>query len=134
MSRTRRTTTRRERVQWTPTSIEDERRAIVEAARAGEVRIVTLAGLVFFSTASGDAWMLDPEDSSALCLARDGRALPARIDETEDSAEIAWNASYAIVGSEFHAVEADGIGHVSTACPAELLKAETEALRQAGSW
>ncbi len=37
-----------------------------------EGRVVSLGPLIFFSTDSGDAWMLDPSDGGASCLARDG--------------------------------------------------------------
>src|SRR5258708_6658063 len=35
-------------------------------------RFVTIGQLVFFSTETGDAWMLDPTDRLAARLARDG--------------------------------------------------------------
>jgi len=41
-----------------------------------------LGQLVFFSTETGDAWLLDPEDRMALCLAKEGSRLPVQIVET----------------------------------------------------
>ena len=55
-------------------------------AAANEFRVVTLGPLVFFSTETGDGWMLDPQDGLANCLARDGDPLPVDIKETDDSA------------------------------------------------
>jgi hypothetical protein len=43
--------------------------------------VVTLGQLVFFSTASGDGWMLDPEDGLAFKLAGVGNRNPAKIVE-----------------------------------------------------
>src|SRR4029077_19392834 len=37
-----------------------------------DARFVTVGPLVFFSTETGDAWMLDPADQLAARLARDG--------------------------------------------------------------
>ena len=44
-------------------SIRREIDYLVSRARAGEERLVTFGPLLFFSTSSGDAWMLDPADS-----------------------------------------------------------------------
>lgn len=48
----------------------------------------TLGPLLFFSTETGDAWVLDPADHLALCLARDGEPLPANIIETPDTVRV----------------------------------------------
>jgi hypothetical protein len=54
-------------------------------AQEQESRVVTLGPLVFFSTETGDAWMLEPEGGLALCLARDGEPLPVEIQETPET-------------------------------------------------
>ncbi len=64
------------RVDRTDLSIIGEAGYIVGRAVARGRRVVTLGDLVFFSTDTGDAWMLDPADNFALCLAHDGDALP----------------------------------------------------------
>ena len=81
---------------------------IVARAAQFESRLVTLAGLVFFSTASGDAWMLDPEDGLALKLAEAGDRNPAKIVETANRFAIGWTASYRLEGEAF--VTMDGSG------------------------
>jgi hypothetical protein len=45
---------------------------IQRQAAAYDARFVTVGPLVFFSTQTGDAWMLDPSDHLAARLARDG--------------------------------------------------------------
>jgi hypothetical protein len=67
-----------------PRMIADEVRYITERAAARDTRLVVLGGLVFFSTATGDAWVLDSEDGFALCLALDGEAQPVNIEETPE--------------------------------------------------
>jgi hypothetical protein len=50
-------------------SINREADYIIKKAQAHDSRVVGLGSLVFFSTQTGDAWMLDPTDSLAVCLA-----------------------------------------------------------------
>ena len=47
---------------------------ITQLALAAESRIVTVGELVFFSTRTRDAWLLDAEDNYAICLCREGGA------------------------------------------------------------
>ena len=54
-------------------------------------RFVTIGQVVFFSTETGDAWMLDPSDRLAARLARDGDPEPIEIKETETNFTIGWN-------------------------------------------
>jgi len=53
-------------------------------------RIATLGQLIFFSTETGDGWLLDPEDGLAAPLARDGDPEPIHIEETDASFSIEW--------------------------------------------
>jgi len=82
-------------------SVTGEARYIIERACQRDARSVTLGPLVFFSTDMGDAWMLDPEDGFALCLARDGVPQPYNIQEADTSFAIEWNADYRIEGDAF---------------------------------
>src|SRR5207249_7293080 len=74
---------------------------ILRRAEQFESRVVTLDQLVFFSTVTGDAWMLDPEDGLALRLAEAGERRPARIVETATRYGIEWTASYSLDGDAF---------------------------------
>jgi hypothetical protein len=74
---------------------------IVARAAQFDSRVVTLGQLVFFSTATGDAWMLDPEDGLALKLAEAGNRNPAKIVETANRFAIEWTASYHLDGEAF---------------------------------
>lgn len=81
---------------------------VIKLAQSGDSRIVRLGSLIFFSTASGDAWLLDPEDELALCLARGGEKQAFRIMETESNFSIEWNAQYQIDGDAFIVAERSG--------------------------
>jgi hypothetical protein len=89
---------------------------------------------VFFSTETGDAWMLDPADGLACCLARDGVALHAGIVETPDHFGIEWNARYRIEGEALIVMEeAATTGRVRTffGYPvAEIRRASTRVRRK----
>ncbi len=93
-------------------SITKEANYIISRAQNREGRFVILGALILFSTETGDAWMLDPEDGFALCLARDGVEQPHKLVETSDNFSIEWNADYHIEGDAF--VVADRAGSVRT--------------------
>lgn len=78
-----------------------EVRSIQRRAAAHDQRVVTVAGLVLFSTETGDAWLLDPADHLAARLARDGDPEPIDIEETDTTFVVAWPGQYHIDGSAF---------------------------------
>jgi hypothetical protein len=106
------------------TSITGEAAYIIRRAQSCDARVVSLGSLIFFSTATGDAWMLDADDKLAVCLARDGKAQPYRIIETKDESGIEWQATYQIEGDLFIVTERSGRTRVIMGYPArEILRA-----------
>lgn len=81
---------------------------ISSRAQNHEARLVTLGDLILFSTETGDAWMLDPEDGLASCLARAGDPQPVTITETPTTFGIEWAANYRIEGALFIVAERSG--------------------------
>src|SRR5215813_8869996 len=79
----------------------DEVRYIQRCAAGHDGRIVTLGQLIFSSTETGDAWLLDWEDGLAAQLARDGDPEPIHIEETEANFSIEWKGHYRIEGAAF---------------------------------
>ena len=59
-------------------------------------RFVTIGPLVFFSTETGDAWMLDPSCQLAARLARDGDPEPIDFEETDTDYAIGWKVTTAL--------------------------------------
>jgi hypothetical protein len=98
---------------------------IVQRARERDSRCVTLGPLLLFSTESGDAWLLDPEDSLALCLARDGDAEPVRIMETDANFSIEWDRIFFMDEECFTTMEKK-TGRIAT-----ILGYPTQAIRDA---
>ena len=74
---------------------------IQRRAAAYDARFVTVSPLVFFSTQTGDAWMLDPSDHLAARLARDGDPEPIEFQETDIDFAIGWKGNYRIEGRAF---------------------------------
>jgi hypothetical protein len=91
----------------------DEVRYIQCRAAKQDTRIVTIGPLLLFSTASGDAWILDPADRVAARVAEAGAPRPARIEETEKSFAVGWQGRYEIVGSGFVFIDNES-GRVTT--------------------
>jgi hypothetical protein len=63
--------------------------------------LVTVGQLLFFSTETGDAWLLDPSDQLATQLASDGEPEPIFIEETDSNFTIGWRGHYQIEGGVF---------------------------------
>ena len=103
MSKRKRRTLSRDQV-----SVTGEADYIIGKAQERDARVVTLGGIVFFSTETGDAWMLDPQDGFALCIVRDGAKQDYMILETESSFQIGWQAQYEIQDDAFTITMADG--------------------------
>ena len=62
---------------------------------------MTVGQLIFFSTQTGDAWLLDAEDGLAAPLTRDGQPQTIHIEETDSSFAIDWKGHYRIEGAAF---------------------------------
>lgn len=89
-------------------SITSEVNYIIQRAQNHDARLVGLGSLILFSTETGDAWILDPEDNSALCLARNGEKQTFTIFDTSTNFGVEWNASYRIEGDLFIVGEQSG--------------------------
>jgi hypothetical protein len=79
----------------------DEVRHIQRCAARHDGRIVTVGQLIFFSTQTGDAWLLDKQDGLAAQLAREGNPESIHIEETDANFSIAWKGRYRIEGAAF---------------------------------
>ena len=79
----------------------DEVHSIQRRAAEHDGRIVAVGQLVLFSTATGDAWLLDRSDMLAARLARDGESEPVHIEDTDTAFTIGWTARYRIDGQAF---------------------------------
>ena len=88
--------------------------------------MVTLGQLILFSTATGDAWLLDRADQLAAPLARDGDPEPLHLEETDTSFAIGWKGKYRIDRTAFIYADRDS-GRVRT-----ILGYPTQKIARAG--
>jgi hypothetical protein len=79
----------------------DEIRYIQRRAAEHNGRSVRVGSLALFSTDTGDAWLLGPEDHLAARLARDGDPEPIYFEETDSTFAIGWKGKYRIDGDAF---------------------------------
>jgi hypothetical protein len=91
----------------------DEIRYIQRRAAEHDGRWVTVGSLALFSTDTGDAWLLDPEDHLAAWLARDGDPEEVYFEETDMRFAIGWKGKYRIDGDAFVYIDKDS-GRVVT--------------------
>lgn len=112
-------------------SIHEEVAHIINSARSSITRVFGLGSLVLFSTQTGDAWMLDPDDEFALCLMKDGEPKPYEIGETETNFAIQWTGRYRIEGSLFSYIANDSPTHgtIIGGYPTALIRQAIERLR-----
>jgi hypothetical protein len=103
---------------------------IIERAAERNARIVSLGPLVFFATATGDAWVLDPGDSLALCLAREGIRQSFDITETVSQFASDWQANYKIEGEQFIVFERSGQTHSIFGYPIRELQRSIRQVRK----
>jgi SEC-C motif len=94
-----------------------EAKRIQRLACSGQTHVVKLGEIVFFSTHTGDAWMLDWQDQYAVCLARDFETRPIPIKESAQRMLIEWNADYQIDGAAFTVIERNGSGRTILGYP-----------------
>jgi len=100
-------------------SVLGETNYIISRAQHYDSRVVSLGSLIFFSTETGDSWMLDYNEGLALCLARDGEKQPFRIVETPDKFAIEWNATYQIEEDKFIVIGNSGQARTIIGYPTE---------------
>ena len=79
----------------------DEVHYIQRRAAEHDERVVNFGQIVLFSTASGDAWLLDASDRLAARLARNGDPEPIEIEDTETTFAIGWKGQYRLEGAAF---------------------------------
>lgn len=81
---------------------------IIQLSHKREAQLLTLGKLIFFSTKTGDAWILDPDEGQARCLSLDGEKLPFTVNESSADFGIDWDSEYRIKGRLFTVLEYSG--------------------------
>jgi hypothetical protein len=118
-------------VACTGTSLRAEVESICRLASKGESRVIGFGQLVFFSSGTNDAWMLDWEDDLAICLMEDGVQRPFELGETEAQFAIQWQGRYHIAGELFAYIDNKTPTHARTIAgyPTDAIDATIARLR-----
>ena len=95
---------------------------VIKEAQRGMTHVVSAGSLVFFCTASGDAWALDPEEHYALWLTKEGERLPFRILEQGNTFAVDWSRMYKIRGEDFWTIDKSGAAIRITGYPTQLIE------------
>ncbi len=69
---------------------------IIQNAVDQEPKIDCIGNFIFFSTETGEAWMLDHRDNRALRLAENSQPLPYKIIETKERFSVEWKERFQI--------------------------------------
>lgn len=131
MKMTRRTKTSRPTVGQV--NMTREARHIAGCAARGEIRIVTIGPLLFFSTETCDAWVLDPGDQMARCLVREGMTSSFGITETPEQFAVEWTATYQIEGELMIFTYGTGRTSIVAGYPVDEIRRAVNAARLQGT-
>jgi hypothetical protein len=86
---------------------------------------------LFFSTATGDAWLLEMTESDGVQVAREGVALPPPIDQNPETIEVEWSHTFAIHNREMTITSyADHSTQALTGCPTAEISAAMKRIRK----
>jgi hypothetical protein len=107
-----------------------EFKRIIRLAQDGEECIVRQGDLICFSSQSGDAWLLDPQDGLALCLARDGERQPNAVRETSSGFAVEWTGRFTIDGESFVVIEETGRSRAILGYPTRQIAACYRTVRE----
>lgn len=102
---------------------------IIDKAREQDARIVSHTELFFFSTGSGDAWLLDIDDELATCLALGGIKQDYSITKASDRFRIEWDGTYKMRGDTFVVTAWDGTTLSITGYPLDQIDEHIRLIR-----
>ncbi|CAG37555.1 SEC-C metal-binding domain-containing protein [Desulfotalea psychrophila] len=85
----------------------------------------------FYSTAAGDAWLLEMTECDCVQLARGGERLEPPIDENPETIEINWSHTFAIQDKQFEMTAyADKVVSVLADAPSHEISAAVRRIRK----
>jgi len=82
-------------------SVRGEVAKIQESALARTPAVMALGVFVLFSTATGDAWLLEVTDMDAIQVAEAGEKIDVQIEENPETIEINWSHKFEVRNKQF---------------------------------
>jgi hypothetical protein len=105
-----------------PSNIMEAAAYIQQCAAGFRPEVRTFGDWILFSAQCGDAWLLDPEESLAVCLALHGQAQHGKVVEEPERYYIDFEARYRIEGDAFVFGHPDGPEHCVPGYPVEHIR------------
>jgi hypothetical protein len=99
-----------------------EAELVQQRAAHGQPSAIRIGSIVLFSTATGDAWVIEAQTGAAARLARAGEAGPIPIVVTPGKFDIVWEARYHLDDENFTAIEDDGNSETTSGYPVALIR------------
>lgn len=105
--------------------------AIQELAVKREVAAREIGVFFFYSTAAGDAWLLEMTDCDCVQVAKGGERLEAPIDENPETIEVNWSHTFKIVNKKLELTAySDRSAMVMEDAPAQAINAMLRRIRK----
>ena len=82
-------------------SLNSEVKKIQKKAAERKNSLTNFGVFVFFTTDSGDGWLLEISEMDALQIAKDGKAIDVEIEEKEETIEINWSHKFSVKNKIF---------------------------------
>ena len=82
-------------------SLRSEVEKLQKAAVERRNSLYTLGVFVFFTTDTGDGWLLEVSEMDALQVARDGQILEVEIEENAETIEVNWSHKFSMKNNIF---------------------------------
>ncbi|WP_028584922.1 SEC-C metal-binding domain-containing protein [Desulfogranum mediterraneum] len=104
---------------------------IQQAAAEQRESFFELGVFIFFSSAAGDAWLLEVTDSDAVQVAEAGRALEVPIEEDSETIEMNWSHTFAMRAKQLYLTAyADKAEHRLEDAPCQQINAAVRRVRK----
>jgi len=95
--------------------------SVAKSAAAGEATIDCIGNFIFFSTDSGQAWMLDHRNNYALRLADNRKILNYRINESKEKFQVEWKERFIIKNNQFY-IQGKDKYELINGCPVDAIE------------
>ena len=114
-----------------PPSLTSEVEALQELAAGGHPTFKVLGVFILFSTAAGNAWVLEVSEMDAVQVADGGEKVAVEIEENPQTLEINWSHRFRIKDKQLLLTAyADGQEQPLADCPVQQIQAAVKKIRK----
>lgn len=111
-------------------SVNEEVAKLQAAAANHEETLKVIGVFIFFSTKTGDAWLLELSEMDAVLVAKDGAKVEVEINESPETIEVNWSHQFTVKDKVFTTTAyADKTVEPHKDCPAAAINAAIKKLQ-----